>query len=200
MSWLEQLEVGHSENCLVTAGHAFKMFLWILLVLVSFECRLEQRANIKFCWKSGLTPINAWRSLCAAYGNDCLLKAQVRFWFRRFASGDECIKDKARTGRPITRQRNMQQISAALDQDRHKSICQLSEEVDLPETSVHRVLHNDLTMSKKSCKFVPHVLSAEQQRHWMRLSADNLDLLRTVPRFLEKIITCDETWVSVYKQ
>ncbi len=34
----------------------------------------------------------------------------------------------------------------------------------------------------------------------MRLASDNLDLLRTVPWFLEKIITCNETWVSVYEQ
>ncbi len=34
----------------------------------------------------------------------------------------------------------------------------------------------------------------------MRLSSENLDLVRSQPHFLEKIITCDETWVSVYKQ
>ncbi len=94
----------------------------------------------------------------------------------------------------------MQQIAASLDEDRRKSIRQLSEEVDLPETSVHQVLHQDLTMSKQSCKFIPHILTAEQQRHRMKLAADNLDLLCTVPHFLEKIITCDETWVSVYEQ
>ncbi len=176
------------------------LFVWILLGLVTFQCRQEQRANIKFCRKSGLTLIDTWRSLRAAYGNDYLSKAQVCFWFRRFAAGEESIKDRPRSGRPITRQRKMQQISAALDEDRRKSIRQLSEEVDLPETSMHRVLHSDLTMSKKFCKFVPHVLTAEQQHHRMRLAADNLDLLRTVLHFLEKIITCDETWVSVYEQ
>ncbi len=176
------------------------MLQWLLLDLVSFECCLEQRANIKFCRKSGLTPIETWRPLHAAYGNDCLSKVQVRFWFRQFASGDDSIKDRQRSGHLVTRQRKVQEISAALDEDRHKSIRQLSEEVDLPETSVHCILHKDLTMSKQSCKFVPHVLTAEQQRHRMKLAADNLDLLRTVPHFLEKIITCDETWVSVYKQ
>ncbi len=176
------------------------MLLWICLVFVTFQYQLEQRANIKFCRKSGLSPIDTWRSLHAAYGNDCLSKVQVRFWFRRFASGEESIKDKPRSGQPNTRQWKMQQISATLDQDRRKSIRQLSEEVDLPETSVHHVLHHDLMMSKKSCKFVPHVLTSEQQHHRMRLASDNLDLLRTQPHFLEKIITCDETWVSVYEQ
>ncbi len=69
------------------------LFVWILLGLVTFQCQQEQRANIKFCRKSGLTPIDTWRSLHAAYEDDCLSKAQVRFWFRRFAAGEESIKD-----------------------------------------------------------------------------------------------------------
>ncbi len=77
---------------------------------------------------------------------------------------------------------------------------QLSQEVDLPEASVRRVLHKDLEMSKLSCKYVPHVLTREQERHRLKLCSDNLDLVRTQLRFLEKIITCDETWVSVYEE
>ncbi len=64
------------------------MFLWILLVAVSLQVRLEQRANIKFCKSSGLSPIDTWRSLRAVYGKETLSKAQVRFWFYRLVSGD----------------------------------------------------------------------------------------------------------------
>ncbi len=88
----------------------------------------------------------------------------------------------------------------ALDEDRRKTTKQLAQEVDLPEASVRRVLHKDLEMSKLSCKYVPHVLTREQEQHRMKLCTDNLDLVRTQPRFLEKIITCDETWVSVYEE
>ncbi len=38
------------------------------------------------------------------------------------------------------------------------------------------------------------------QRHRLNLCTSNLDLVRTVPRFLEKIITVDKTWVSVYEE
>ncbi len=55
-------------------------------------------------------------------------------------------------------------------------------------------------MSKVSCKFVPHVLTREQERHRLKLCTDNLNLVRTQPRFLEKVITVDEIWVSVYEE
>ncbi len=74
------------------------VFPWILVCLVGLQTRLEQRANIKFCKNTGLTPIETWRSLHAVYGNETLSKAQVRFWFRRFGAGDMDIHDKRRPG------------------------------------------------------------------------------------------------------
>ncbi len=96
-------------------------------------------------------------------------------------------------------QNKVQQISTALDEDRHKSIWQLSEEVAMAQTSVHRVLHINLDFSKLSCKFIPHVLTEEQHRHRIKISQDYLELVCTVPKFLDKIITGDEYLVSIFE-
>ncbi len=174
-------------------------FTFLLLFLVGLACRKEQRANIKFCQKNGCSVKDTLGSLRAAFGQEALSLTQVRFWWKRFAQGATDIEDRPRPGRPNVRQNKIQQISTALDEDRSKSIRQLSEEVAMVQTSVHRVLHIDLDYSKLSCKFVPHVLTDEQRRHRVKLCQDNLELVRTVPKFLDKIITRDECWVSIFE-
>lgn len=69
----------------------------------------------------------------------------------------------------------------------------------MAQMSVHRVLHIDLDYSKLSCKFMSHVLTAGQRHHRVKICEDNLELVRTVPKFLDKIITGDECWVSIFE-
>ncbi len=141
------------------------MFLWFLLVAVSLQIRLEQRANIKFCKNSGLTPIDTWRSLHAVYGNDTLSKAQVRFWFCRFTSGDNDLKDKRHSGRPNIHHKKIQQVSAALDEDRRKTTKQLAAEVDLSEPSVRRVLRGRRFVPKSDTGLTDRELVPRRRFH-----------------------------------
>ena len=74
------------------------------------------------------------------YGNRALSHTQVRIWFDRFSQGESEVKDKSRTGHPKIRTDKSQQIAAAIDINRRKTVCQLAQEVETSKSSVHRVL------------------------------------------------------------
>ncbi len=69
----------------------------------------------------------------------------------------------------------------------------------MPKTSVHRVISKDMSLTKLAPKFVPHILTDNQRHHRVALSETNLQSVRDEPRFLDKIITGDESWLSLYE-
>ncbi len=120
-------------------------------------------------------------------------------WIKRFKDGCEEVTDLPRTGRPSVREKKVQQVAASIGEDRHKTIPQISREVELSQTSVQRILTKDLKLTKIAAKFVPHMLNDRQRAHRARICRQNLESVRTEKYFLEKIITGDECWVSLYE-
>ncbi len=176
----------------------------LLLALMAFTAkakRVEQRATIKFLQKTGQTPIQIWRALHDVFQGDCLSKTQVREWFNWFKGGtlETTTADKPRPGRPKCRARFARQIRTIVERDGRTTLKRLSEETGLAATSVHRVLHQDLKFSKISAKFIPRVLTQEQKNFRTRLCNENLALLRHDKDLLERIITTDESWFSVFE-
>ncbi len=173
----------------------------LLMAFTPLARHLEQRATIKFLQKTGKSAIEIRRSLRPVYGTDTLSKTQVRQWFSRFRSGDmtTTTKDMHRPGRPCHRLRYRQQIQNILAQDHCLTLDQISAKCGLSQSSVHRLLKKDLKMSKVSPKFVPRLLTDEQKRHRMDLCRQNLDRLKADNTLLEKIITTDESWFSVFE-
>ncbi len=160
---------------------------------------VEQRVNIKFCQKIGMTAAQTWRMLKRAFGEECLSFTQIKMWFKRFKEGNDRVVDLPRSGRPNTRHKRLQEVVVAVERDRRKTVRQVSQEAGLPKTSCHRVMTADLKMAKISPKFVPHVLTENQARHRKHLSELNLDSVRNEKRFLETIISGDETWISLFE-
>jgi len=80
----------------------------MLLVRVRLYCRkmldikIEQRVNIKFLVKLKKTAAESFRVLCEVYGEECLSRARVFEWHKRFCSGREDVEDDDRSGRPTT--------------------------------------------------------------------------------------------------
>jgi len=63
---------------------------------------MEQRANIKFCFKLGeKTAAETVELKRHVYGDNCLTLAQIFGWYTRFKSDVETIEDEARPGRPF---------------------------------------------------------------------------------------------------
>ena len=63
---------------------------------------MEQRANIKFCFKLGETAAETVELMRQVHWDNCLSRAQIFRWYALFESGVETIEDEARPGRPFS--------------------------------------------------------------------------------------------------
>jgi transposase len=73
---------------------------------------IEQRTNMKFCFKLGKTDTEAHEILVSVYGDAAVSRKVVYKWFERFRGGAESAEDKQRSGRPptSTADKNMSKI------------------------------------------------------------------------------------------
>ncbi len=76
----------------------------------------------------------------------------------------------------------------------------LSAEAELTKTVVFNILKKDIGVKKKSARVIPQVLTPLQKENRAQLCDENLRRWRQDPRkFLSRIITCDETWLSTFE-
>ncbi len=171
----------------------------LFLFCFGMEKREEQRSVIKFMQKSGATPTQTWRRLQTVFSGDTFSKTTVRNWHKSFAEGCDSVKDVKRSGRPRSArtEANIQHVRAAVETERTCTISDLSQHLKLSDTAVRTILKTDLKMSKLCPKFIPKLLSDEQKQFRVKLCLENLARLREDNSLLTKIITGDESWVSV---
>ncbi len=125
--------------------------------------------------------------------------SRVQVWFKRFKQGRDDANDNKRPGRRKTTasRTNVQRMSQALNDDRRKTVRMLASELDLPKTGVHRILKKELSLSKIAPKLVPKLLTPAQEDFRVRLCTENLELLAEDDTLLSRVITGDESWVSL---
>jgi len=63
---------------------------------------MEQRANIKFCFKLRKIAAETMELMRQVYGDNYLSRAQIFRWYAQFKSGVETIEDEARPGHPFS--------------------------------------------------------------------------------------------------
>jgi hypothetical protein len=63
------------------------------------DCKSEQRVNIKFLVKLKKSATETFQLLTEAYREDCMSRARVFEWHKRFSEGREIVKDDDRPGR-----------------------------------------------------------------------------------------------------
>jgi histone-lysine N-methyltransferase SETMAR len=127
---------------------------------------------------------------------NCFGKSQVCEWFLRFKNGNMSIENLPRPGRSsISRnEENIEKVRQAINEDRRKTIEQVSEETNVSWCSCQRILTEDLRMRRASAKFVPRLLTEEQKQHCVNVCRDFKEELHNDPHFLTKIVTGDGSW------
>jgi hypothetical protein len=58
--------------------------------------------------------------------------------------------------------------------------------------------HDNKYMTKVCAKMVPRLLTPEQKENRKRICTDILEQIQVDSHFLDKVITCDETWIFTY--
>ena len=93
---------------------------------------------------------------------------------------------------------NIASVEDIILRDRRCTMAEIEEETQIPHSTVHRIGMEDLSLSKKSARCVPCLLTEEMKK---RIEASEVFVKRAggSPKvFLSRIITMDETMVSFY--
>jgi len=89
-------------------------------------------------------------------------------------------------------------VRAVMAKDRRLSVRMIAEKTGLDKSAVLRILRDHLHKRKICAKLVPKNLSVEQIANRLEICQDLLGRLEIEPRFLDKVITGDESWVFDY--
>jgi transposase len=101
--------------------------------------RTEQRSVIKFCVHANMTPTETWKFISKADTTGKCSRQLVFKWHSRFRSGDENVLDKKRSGRPKVAEPNyVERIRTVLDEDRRRTLREISDILCLKRTVVHK--------------------------------------------------------------
>ncbi|UYV69540.1 hypothetical protein LAZ67_6003928 [Cordylochernes scorpioides] len=128
-----------------------------------------------------------------------LSRSRTFEWFSRFLKGREKVNDDQHTGRPrsLRCEENKLKIKELIKSNRRISIKDLSSETGLSVGLCHQIVTKDLDMIRTSSKFFPRILT-EEQKVRMDVCKNMVEMTRTDPEWMQKIITGDETWVYQY--
>jgi hypothetical protein len=122
---------------------------------------------------------------------------QIKEWFNRFKGGRKLADSDQRSGRPSTiRNANaIENMRSPILEDCPLTVREIADEVGISTGSAHSIITEDLLMCRVVAKFVPKLLSREQQQLRLEVAQDMLECANGDPDFLKTMITGDETWV-----
>lgn len=161
---------------------------------------LEQRYNIKFCYKLGIPCTETFDMLQKVYEGTCMSRTQCYEWFKRFKSGQESVEDNVHGIRPsiATDICHVEEVRHKVLENGRLTVRELSEECHISTFSVYIILTEHLDMRRVAAKLVPRLLTIEQKTNRVSICQDLLSRSIEDPNFVNRIITGDESWVYGY--
>ncbi|GFU79557.1 protein GVQW3 [Trichonephila clavipes] len=100
-----------------------------------------------------------------AFGQEAMSRARVFEWLRRFKKGGQSVNSNSCSGRPSTSRNEdkIAQVKAVMHSDRCLTIREIAQEWHISVGSCDEILRKNLSMRRVSAKFVPHLLTEDQQ-------------------------------------
>ena len=110
---------------------------------------VEQRINLKFLAKLGMTPSECFALLQQVY-EETISRARVFEWHKRFREGQEECEDDQRSGRPVISRTdsNIDRVKQLVRADRRLTLRMISEELSIGRDAVWKILTENLEMRK----------------------------------------------------
>ena len=109
----------------------------------------------------------------------------MKYWAKLFRWGRESIEDDPREGGPVTvtTPENIELVEQLILSDRRLKTKEIAEQTDISKTSVLRILHEHLEMTKISARWVPKILSVIQKQRRVECCKSPKALKRSRPLF-----------------
>ena len=126
----------------------------------------ELRVCIKLCVRLGKTGSETFdEMLKQAFGDSCMSHSRTFELLGRFKNGRTSTANDDRSGRPstATTPSKVEQVRAAVNQDRRRTMHDLCAEVGIGYESCQRILTKQLNVHRIAAKFVLRVLTQDQK-------------------------------------
>lgn len=135
-----------------------------------------------------------------AFGDELMGKSSFYRWFDRFSEGNDQVEDESRSGGPRNARKDatIEEVQRLVMKDRRITVRMISIAVGISLGTVKTILTEDLKLHKVCAKFVPKILSDDQIHFRVECCTDILGMIEADPDFLNKVVTCDESWVFTY--
>jgi hypothetical protein len=141
---------------------------------------VAQRVIIKFLTKEGVIPSEIFTRLQAQFGDECLSQPRVFSWAKSFREGRDHAENEPHARRPrnSVNPGNVLKIGELIRANRHITVLELTQEVVISVWSVEEILSPE-----------------HRERRLVAISQLLQRYEREGAKFLDSIVTCDETWV-----
>lgn len=134
-----------------------------------------------------------------AYGDQALKKTQIYAIIKTVKEGG-AVADRRGGAREKARSASLiADVAAEIDRDGRITIRSLSSAFGVSLRTMHKILHEDLGLSKKSARWVPRLLTDDQKEERVRVCTKFVaNVHRHSKAWLNNIVTMDETMLSLH--
>jgi histone-lysine N-methyltransferase SETMAR len=132
--------------------------------------RVEQR------YKLGDSKMETIRKIQQAFGVDAMGAMHIKEWFNRFKDAQPLGDSDQRSGRSSTswNANAIENVRSLILEDHRLTIRETADEVEISTGYAHSTVREDLRMCRVVAKFVPKLLSQEQQQLHFEAARDML--------------------------
>ncbi|GFO31656.1 histone-lysine N-methyltransferase SETMAR [Plakobranchus ocellatus] len=181
--------------------------------------KLEVRAVVRFSFSKGTKPSEIHKQIVETYGEGAMSRSRVYQWCTWFGGGRTSLGDEPKSGRPktSTNEENTTRVHELIRCDRRMKIREIALKLEIPKSTVHEIVHDNLGYRKVSARRVPKMLKEDHklqrveisQRLLQRCQQDNGDEdtthigvgpggdFQANDKLFDNLITGDETWVHL---
>ena len=161
---------------------------------------MKQCSVIEFLTAEGCSAVVIHKRMKAVYVDACLTEGEVRKWARFYRGEDPketTVHDRKRPGRPVSATDTMhqQKVDKMIAANR-KDIANV---LDISKERVHHIIPVHLGCRKVSARWVQRQPTVEMKAQRKTICTQLLErFTHDGERFLQSIITGDESWVHHY--
>ena len=126
------------------------------------------------------------------------LIAQWRIGLLNLGGGGRALKMMNDLGAPkrLPEMKNVEMVHSLVMRDRRRNLRDIASELGLSFGAVHSILTDILGMSEVSARWVPRMLTEDQERSKLNISKSLFFRYEDDPEdFMDRVVTQDNTWV-----
>jgi [histone H3]-lysine36 N-dimethyltransferase SETMAR len=160
------------------------------------------RAIIFYNFRRGLSQQQCVAEMVSVFGNEAPHQSTISRWYCEFQRGRSSLGDESRSGPPKTAvtQKNIDAVRQLIKDDRRVTYREIEASLSISKTSIQKILHEELGVTKLVSRWIPHLLTEEQKAvrvNWCRKTLERFN--KGSSKNVYSIVSGDESWIYSYE-